>query len=331
MSRVEIGSSEFLRSVQSFGSIRVAVIGDVMLDIWLEGPVRRISQEAPIPVVELTSREVSPGGAANVAELLTTLGATVSLLGVVGDDDEALALKEAINSTSVTVEFVHDADRPTTTKTRVLSGTQQICRLDVEDRRPVSRDVESRLAAAIPDTLHGADAIIISDYGKGALTAEVVEAVFGTGFPQAERPPVIVDPQGSDVARYARATLLKPNRLEAFSALQVSFDETTPVLELAEALRERIGGCAVLVTDGAKGMALAAEDETVTISAISRAVADTAGAGDAVTALSALALASGFGLTAAAHWGNVAGAAAVSKRGTEPISISELLAVVEEQ
>ena len=320
-----------LRSVQQFESSRIAVIGDLMLDVWLEGPVRRISQEAPIPVVELTSREVSPGGAANVAELLTNLGATVSLLGVVGDDDEALALKEAVSSTSVTVEFVHDADRPTTTKTRILSGTQQICRLDVEDRRPVSRDVESRLTAAIPDILHGADAIIISDYGKGALTAEVVEAVFGTAFPQAERPPVIVDPQGSDVARYARATLLKPNRLEAFSALQVSFDETTPALELAEALRERIGGCAVLVTDGANGMALAAEDETGVISPIGRAVADTAGAGDAVTAVSALALASGFGLTAAAHWGNVAGAAAVSKRGTEPISISELLAVAEEQ
>jgi len=124
---VTVAAASATEALKNLATARVAVIGDVMLDIWLEGPVRRISQEAPIPVVELATREVSPGGAANVAELLTNLGATVSLLGVVGDDDEALALKEAINSTSVTVEFVHDADRPTTTKTRVLSGTQQIC------------------------------------------------------------------------------------------------------------------------------------------------------------------------------------------------------------
>ena len=327
MNRVEIRSSEFLRSVQSFGLTRVAVIGDVMLDIWLEGPVRRISQEAPIPVVELTGRKESPGGAANVAELLASLGATVSLLGVVGKDDEASALREAVRSTNITARFVVDAGRPTTTKTRVVSGTQQICRLDVEDRSPAVPSVESEMIAAVPEALDGADAVIISDYGKGALTGKIVEAILSRTLTGGQ--PTVVDPNGPDVMRYSRSTMLKPNRHEAFRALQLSFDQSTSVSKLAEELKEKIDGCAVLVTDGANGMTLAAEAGTYEIPAIGHAVVDVAGAGDAVSAMLALSLAAGHDLAMAAHCGNVAGAAAVLKRGTDPIIISDLVAVLE--
>ena len=324
---MEIQSSEFLRSVQSFESTRVAVIGDVMLDIWLEGPVRRISQEAPIPVVELTGREESPGGAANVAELLASLGATVSLLGVVGQDDEASALREAVRSTKITARFVGDEGRPTTTKTRVVSGTQQICRLDVEDRSPAVPSIESEMIEAVPEALDGADAVIISDYGKGALTEKVVDAILSQTLIGEQ--PTVVDPNGPDATRYSRSTILKPNRHEAFRALQLPFDQSTPSSKLAKELKEKINGCAVLVTDGANGMTLTAEAGTYEIPAIGHAVVDVAGAGDAVSAMLALSLAAGHGLEMAAHCGNVAGAAAVLKRGTAPITISDLVSVLE--
>jgi rfaE bifunctional protein kinase chain/domain len=327
VNRVEISSSEFLRSVQSFGSIRVAVIGDVMLDIWLEGSVRRISQEAPIPVVELTGRKESPGGAANVAELLASLGATVSLLGVVGQDDEASALREAVRSTNITARFVGDAGRPTTTKTRVISGTQQICRLDVEDRSPAVPSVESEMIEAVPEALDGADAVIISDYGKGALTGKIVEAILSRTLTGEQ--PTVVDPNGSDATRYSRSTILKPNRHEAFRALQLPFDQRTSTPKLAEELKKMLDGCAVLVTDGANGMTLADEAGTYEIPAIGHAVVDVAGAGDAVSAMLALSLAAGHELAMAAYCGNVAGAAAVLKRGTEPIGISDLVSVLE--
>ncbi len=324
---MEIQSSEFLRSVQSFESTRVAVIGDVMLDIWLEGPVRRISQEAPIPVVELTGREESPGGAANVAELLASLGATVSLLGVVGQDDEASALREAVRSTKITARFVGDEGRPTTTKTRVVSGTQQICRLDVEDRSPAVPSIESEMIEAVPEALDGADAVIISDYGKGALTEKVVDAILSRTLIGEQ--PTVVDPNGPDATRYSRSTILKPNRHEAFRALQLPFDQSTPSSKLAKELKEKINGCAVLVTDGANGMTLIAEAGTYEIPAIGHAVVDVAGAGDAVSAMLALSLAAGHGLEMAAHCGNVAGAAAVLKRGTAPITIFDLVSVLE--
>ena len=327
MNRVEVRASEFLRSVQSFTSTRVAVIGDVMLDIWLEGPVRRISQEAPIPVVELTGREESPGGAANVAELLASLGATVSLLGVVGHDNEASALREAVRSKNVAAWFVGDEGRPTTTKTRVVSGTQQICRVDVEERRPVRASVEREMVEAVPEVLDGAGAVIISDYGKGALTGKVVDAILSRTLIGEQ--PTVVDPNGPDATRYSRSTILKPNRYEAFRALQLPFDQSTPSSKLAKELKEKIDGCAVLVTDGANGMTLATEAGTYEIPAIGHAVVDVAGAGDAVSAMLALSLAAGHGLEMAAHCGNVAGATAVLKRGTAPIGIPDLVAVLE--
>ena len=322
-----ISSSEFLRSVRSFTSTRVAVIGDVMLDIWLEGPVRRISQEAPIPVVELTGREESPGGAANVAQLLASLGATVSLLGIVGQDDEASALRKALRSTNINARFVGDKGRPTTTKTRVVSGTQQICRLDVEDRSPAVPSIESEMIEAVPEALDGADAVIISDYGKGALTRGVVDAILSQSL--AREQPTVVDPNGPDATQYSRSTLLKPNRHEAFRALGLPFDQSTSSSKLAEELRKKIAGCAVLVTDGANGMTLAAEARTYEIPAIGHAVVDVAGAGDAVSAMLALSLAAGHDLETAAYCGNVAGAAAVLKRGTAPIGVADLVSVLE--
>ena len=180
---------------------------------------------------------------------------------------------------------------------------------------------------AVPEALDGADAVIISDYGKGALTEKVVDAILSRTLIGEQ--PTVVDPNGPDATRYSRSTMLKPNRHEAFSALGLPFDQSTPSSKLAKELKEKVDGCAILVTDGANGMTLAAEAGTYEIPAIGHAVVDVTGAGDAVSAMLALSLAAGHGLEMAAHCGNVAGAAAVLKRGTAPITISDLVSVLE--
>jgi len=315
---------EMLESVAGLEGVRLAVIGDVMVDVWLEGPVRRVSPEAPVPVVELTATRRRLGGAANVAAVIGSLGGSASVLGLVGDDGGSRLVADLLREAGGVPVLVEDPSRPTTRKTRVVSGPQQLCRIDEESSAPPSGEVAERLSASVPAILDEAEAVVLSDYGKGVLDDDLIALVCRGA---AERGlPVVADPWGSGVARFGATTVVKPNRLEACTALDAPLD--TPVVDLAVALRERMDGAAVLVTDGADGMALADEDGFHRIAAIRREVADVTGAGDAVAAVLAAVLGGGGELRVAAGLGNAAGAVAVTKRGTAPFSLGELRAVV---
>jgi len=315
---------EMLDLVDDLEGRRLAVVGDVMLDVWLEGPVKRVSPEAPVPVVELASTRQRLGGAANVAAVIGALGGSASVLGLVGDDGGSQLLSELLEEAGGTPLLVEDPSRPTTRKTRVVSGPQQLCRIDEESPGPADGEVADRLRALVQAALDGAEAVVLSDYGKGVLDDGLIALVCGAAAEQGL--PVVADPWGAGAARFGAATVVKPNRLEACAALGAARDSS--VADLAADLRARIGGGAVLVTDGAAGMALADRAGVYRIPAIRREVADVTGAGDAVAAVLAAALGGGAGLRAAAEMGNAAGAVAVTKRGTAPFGPGELQAVV---
>lgn len=307
-----------------FERVRLTVAGDVMLDIRLQGPVRRISPEAPVPIVELASREAWPGGAANVAMIAATLGARVQLIGATGVDTHADELQRIMESTDLRSRLVPDPSRVTTAKTRIVSGTQQICRIDHESRVPIDGSLESLLIEHIEAALEHSDVFILSDYGKGLFTDRVVRAVIAAAARHGVA--TLADPSGGDAARFVGADLIKPNRVEALAALSLPAGHPISVVELATTLRNSIDTGAVLVTDGGNGMALARRDETLLVSAPARSVIDVTGAGDAVAAVLGLGLGLGLELSEAVRWGTAAGSVAVTKPGTEGFRLDELTA-----
>jgi D-beta-D-heptose 7-phosphate kinase / D-beta-D-heptose 1-phosphate adenosyltransferase len=311
--------------VMRLSTVRVAVVGDIMLDVWIDGPVRRISPEAPVAIVDVTSRLSRLGGAANVAGLVGVLGAGAPLLGVIGDDETGAELSSLVGSATSCSLLVCDASRRSTRKTRIVSNGQQVCRLDEEDRISISVDVEDQLLNRMDDAFDNADAVIISDYGKGVVTDRIADEVIVGA--QRRGLAVIVDPSGGDAFRFSAADIVKPNRLEALAAVGLAPDVEMPVLELASLLRARLGDCDVLVTDGRHGIGVASADGAYLVPGIPREVADVTGAGDAVAAVVALAVGAGLELETVARMGNAAGAVAVSKWGTAPFALNELLDV----
>ena len=318
--------AELTRSIKS---VRLAVVGDVILDTWIEGPVRRVSREAPVPVVLLRTTTAFPGGAANVAVLVASWGAPVSLVGVVGNDEAATELVHAIERGHVSVTLLRDGSRITTRKTRIVSGQQQVCRVDEEMTEPLSSQSEASLRKIIPEVVAEADAVVLQDYGHGTLTDRVIADVLQCA---SERDvPVVADPFGGSAARFAQASLVKPNRMEAFAALGRPLEESTSASSLALELSRELMGCPTLVTDGKRGCGLAVSDESFAFPAPVRNVIDVTGAGDAVVAVVAAALGAGGDFWSAAALGNLAGSIAVTKRGTCTFGLDELVLAVQAQ
>ena len=314
---------------RSLRSIRVAVIGDVMLDVWIEGPVRRMSPEAPVPVIQLERTSVFPGGAANVAGLVAALGASATLVGVVGDDDVATELEATVGSRSIEARLFRDNTRVTTRKTRIASSGQQVCRVDEETTEPLSAELEAELATMIARVVPEVDVVVLQDYGKGAVSDKVIADVLAQASTGSTR--VVVDPSGDGAGRFLHATLIKPNRLEALAALGRPFEEVTSASCLALELTQELTGCPSLVTDGKRGCGLAVGDESFAFPAPTRDVTDATGAGDAVVAVAAAALGAGGDLWSAAALGNIAGSVAVTKRGTSTFGLEELVLAVQAQ
>jgi D-beta-D-heptose 7-phosphate kinase/D-beta-D-heptose 1-phosphate adenosyltransferase len=304
-------------SIPDFSETYVVVAGDVMLDQYLFGATSRISPEAPVPVVHVQDTDDRPGGAANVAVNLASLGASTRLIGAVGDDSAAQTLENILGGQGIQCDFARVSDRPTITKTRVQSRGQQLIRLDQENAAAL---IDSRLTEQLANALDGAGAVILSDYGKGALTD--VGAMIG--LCREAGVPVLVDPKGRDFSIYRGATLITPNQGE-FEAVA---GECTTDAELAERgwnMIEDLDLAALLVTRSEKGMMLLESgNEPVFLSTQAREVFDVTGAGDTVIATLAGALASGQGLTAAAALANMAAGLVVRKIGVATVTPGEI-------
>ena len=301
---------------------RAAVIGDVMLDRYLMGDVERISPEAPVPVLSVEEEHSTPGGAANVAANVASIGALPLLVGALGDDDAAAVLLEAVSSFEIATDgLVRVAGRPTTTKTRIIARGQQVVRLDREVVNPLAGRHRDAVVEAAHRAVEQADVLLLEDYDKGvldpALIADLIAAAVQRGIP------VVADPKERHFFDFAGATVFKPNRRELAGALRTQM--TGEDTELEEA-RQRLQVAHLLLTLGAEGMALVSAGEAVRRTpSITREVFDVSGAGDTVTAWVGLALAAGAGVDEAAWIANLAAGVEVGKQGTATVSPSEVL------
>jgi len=326
LSSIDAGRARDL--VGRFEGLSLLVAGDVMLDRFIVGRVTRISPEAPVPIVQFESEYVRLGGAANVAHNIVALGGRVSLVGIVGADAAAVRLRELLAAIGVeSGGLVEDRRRPTTEKVRVVTErNQQVARIDYERDADADGDVERAIVDCAARLARDANALLVSDYLKGAITRPVVEGLIRSAKASAGPVPLIVDPKIPHLSCYAGATLVTPNHQEAEIATHHRIRTDDDAREAARAFRARAQCDAVLITRGEQGMWLSADGAEGAIPAVAREVSDVAGAGDTVVATLALALAAGATMTEAAVLANHAAGIVVGKFGPATVSPDELLA-----
>ncbi|HEX4049619.1 MAG TPA: D-glycero-beta-D-manno-heptose-7-phosphate kinase [Steroidobacteraceae bacterium] len=316
--------------LDSFHRTRVLVVGDLMVDRFIYGTVERISPEAPVPVMTISRTAAMPGGAANVARNVATLGAQAVLLGVVGADAAAEELRAQLAALpTIRPELIVDGSRPTTLKTRHIADRQQILRTDVEERGPLSGAIAAALLERFQAALANTDVVVLSDYAKGVLSDEVAAGVIAAA--RSAGRPVLVDPKSRTFAKYRGAAVLTPNRHE----LEAACGQTCGSDEAVVA-----GACGILadgicdtlvVTRGADGMSIIpAQGAPQHMRTTAREVFDVSGAGDTAVAVMALGLARGAALHDAVRLANVAAAIVVGKRGTATVTTGEIIAHLEQ-
>jgi rfaE bifunctional protein kinase chain/domain len=303
---------------------RVVVIGDVMIDEWIWGDVSRISPEAPVPVVAVREHTFTLGGAGNVANNLRALGARVAFVGGVGDDAEGARLRAMFDDLGVDAHgLVTLRDRPTTRKTRVVAHNQQVVRADWESTAALRDEDRVRVADHVKVAVRDADAVVLSDYAKGFLHREVVEAALGA-------PVVVADPKPGNVALFGGVTCIAPNAGEAARASGIAITDDASLERAARALIATLGCRFVLITRGEHGMSLfGADGARFDVPAVARTVYDVSGAGDTVVAVLTLALAAGIVPETATQLANFAAGAVVEKLGTATASPREIVELME--
>ncbi|BET98282.1 bifunctional D-glycero-beta-D-manno-heptose-7-phosphate kinase/D-glycero-beta-D-manno-heptose 1-phosphate adenylyltransferase HldE [Xenorhabdus taiwanensis] len=305
-------------TLPDFHRAGVLVVGDVMLDRYWYGPTSRISPEAPVPVVKVETIEERPGGAANVAMNIASLGANSRLVGLTGIDDAARALSEKLSSVKVRCDFVSVPTHPTITKLRVLSRNQQLLRLDFEEG---FQNVDAQpLLEKIQQSLPHIGALVLSDYAKGALSQ--IQAMIKLA--NEANVPVLIDPKGSDFSRYRGATLLTPNMSE-FEAVVGHCQDDDDLVQKGTKLVQDLALQALLITRSERGMSLLRVGQPpLHLPTQAQEVFDVTGAGDTVIGVLATALAAGKPLNEACYLANAAAGVVVGKLGTSTVSPVEL-------
>ena len=332
-------TQDLLHAVNAAARPHIAVVGDLILDLYVRGDVSRVSPEAPIPVLAVKHQEYKLGGAANVAANIVSMGGTVTLVGALADDEAGKMLRSLARATkSLTLSPVVVNDRPTIVKTRMVAQHQQMLRVDEERAGELAaisyRDLRAALESALKD---GADLLILSDYGKGVLSERFTrEAV---ALARKAKVPVLVDPKGRDYAKYAGATAITPNRAEAEAATGVLCDGDAGAARAAKWLLDKLKLDAAVITLGAGGVALlergghaktkksAAGGKSgglVRIPTVARSVFDVTGAGDTFIATLGAFMAQGLEIAGAARLANIAAGIKVGKFGAAAITRDEL-------
>ncbi len=316
--------------LDAFSSLRLAVLGDAMLDRYIRGSAKRLSPEAPVPVVDILEESEHPGGAANVAINLAALGASVELFGAVGNDGAADDLRQLLRDHGIVVDgLVGSNDLRTTVKTRVIADGQHIVRADRESTDPYDEAVNSSLVEMLLDRLDHLDGLILQDYNKGTLTSGVIKRVVDAA--REEGVPVFVDPKRDNFYAYSGATIFKPNRAELEMATGETIHLPSDGVRLASQLRERLGCQTVVLTLGAEGMVVDMEGSNpfhVDTRAIQ--VADVSGAGDTVISLIAIASAAGATPLEAAVLANAGAGIVCGQVGTVAVTTRELRKILSE-
>jgi D-beta-D-heptose 7-phosphate kinase / D-beta-D-heptose 1-phosphate adenosyltransferase len=307
------------------GGVRVLCIGDVMLDRFISGQVKRISPESPVPVLSISATQTFPGGAANVARNVASLGGVCTLVGVVGNDSVGRELQQAIDAIEgVRHAFSVAPERPTSEKIRFVAQGQHMLRADSEVTGHVAESTSIAVIKSIEELASLHDVMVLSDYAKGLLTDAVIRAAIRIA--KTHGLPVVVDPKSVDLSRYAGATVITPNSKEALDASGIDPGQDDASAEKCGlAVLQSSGADSVLLTRAQRGMTLiTAEHSPLHIPASAREVFDVVGAGDTVVATLALSLGAGVPLPEAARLANLAAGIVVGKRGTATVTQTEL-------
>ncbi|KTF68921.1 D-glycero-beta-D-manno-heptose-7-phosphate kinase [Sphingomonas sp. HT-1] len=312
-------------NLPAFDSVRVLCVGDVMLDCFVEGTVERISPESPVPILRYKQSRKVPGGAANVARNVVTLGATCTLVSVLGDDPVAEELVTAIDAEGgIRLHAVRDHSRPTTEKTRFTAAGQHLLRVDREENTACSETVQAALLSAAAEHIGAHDVLVLSDYAKGVLSDAVTRALVLLAIEAGV--PVIADPKTISLDRYRGATLITPNVHEALAATGIRATDDASAERALATIATQFGVNGVLLTRAEQGMSLRTQDGAILhIPATARDVFDVVGAGDTVVAVLALMLGADADAATAATIANTAGGIVVSKHGTATLTRSELM------
>jgi len=316
--------------IPKFRKQRILVLGDLMVDRFVWGKVSRISPEAPVPVVEVTRESQAFGGAGNVANNITSLGGQAFLLGVVGSDADAGHLIEGFQSKNISIEgIITDKNRPTTTKTRIIAQHQQVVRVDKEVKGNFDTKIQQKIISKLDDMAKRADAIIISDYGKGVINGPVLKNAIALAHRY--HIPVTVDPKIEHFKDYKKVTCITPNLSEAIGGMRYrDVSDEKDIYELGKKILKELGSSSVLITRGEKGMTLFEPGNKIThIPTRAKEVYDVTGAGDTVISVFTLALAAGASLPVAADISNFAAGVVVGKLGTATVTQDELCAAIE--
>lgn len=303
---------------------KVLVVGDLMIDEWIWGTVTRISPEAPVPVVAVSDHSFTLGGAGNVANNLRALGAEVAFAATVGSDEFGRNVRDLLRGRGVDDAgvFVLD-DRPTTRKTRVVAHNQQVVRADWESTQAPPPQARSRVAEFVRRRAPAVDAVIFSDYGKGLLAREIVEAALAC-------PLVLADPKPQNIELFAGITCVAPNAAETSAIAGIAITDDASLEAAGARLLAMLGSRYAVVTRGEHGMALFGRDgERLQVASAAHTVYDVSGAGDTVIAMLTLALAAGAPIERAVRLANFAAGTVVEKLGTATASSDEILALVE--
>ncbi len=309
-------------SLYDFSGAKVLVAGDLMLDRYHFGSVSRISPEAPVPVVNVKRTTQTLGGSGNVVNNIAHLGADAVMMGVWGDDSDAVILKGMMENIKIECDMLV-TDAPTTTKLRVIGEKQQIVRLDFEEITPITREQAGDVSARVKEHIKSCGAVVISDYGKGFCTLDVCEEIIRLAEHQGI--PVIVDPKGSDWRKYSGATTVTPNVKELAEAVgRYVPNEDEAVVLAAREIIDRVRLKYLVVTRSEKGITVVDSSDYMHFPTEAQEVFDVSGAGDTVVASLALGLAKGFSLKDAVTVANRAAGIVVGKIGTAPVLLSEL-------
>jgi len=319
--------SELLGGLTHCSNRQICVIGDVMLDEYHWCTVNRISPEAPVPVCAVQSTTVVPGGAANVANNLVTLGATVKMFGVIGHDSSGSKLVSALKDLHIDVNgIVQSSTKPTILKSRIVANHQHIVRVDREDPTPIGPPTQKKILKQLESALPTTHAIIISDYLKGTLPDRLIQSIIQLAHHYDI--PVIIDPKGSSYKKYKGATVLTPNFGEFVAAVGKTPKSEDEILKEGQKLKEKLKLKTLLVTRSEKGMSLIHKNKKWDIPTKAKEVCDITGAGDTVISMLALGLASQLSWELSASLANYAAGVVVGKLGTSTVSIDEVATAI---
>jgi rfaE bifunctional protein kinase chain/domain len=321
-----------VRELQQSGPVpNILVIGDLMIDHYIIGDATRLSPEAPVPIVNVKNEFTTPGGAANVAQNLLSLGAKISLAGITGDDADADRLVKILTDEGINVAGIFkDATRPTTVKTRIMAGSHQLVRVDREVTNPLTNNLQAEFIEGIKSNIAEADIIILSDYNKGLFSADLTQAVINEANKQGKK--IVIDPKGLNYEKYKGAHIIKPNRKELAEAAKT--EKITNIDELQQAARiiiKQTGAEYIVVTLSEQGMVIISELAHKLLPVKATSVFDVTGAGDTVIATMVYFMAQGLNVEEACELANHAAAIVIRQTGSAVTTVEEILQDIEKR